>query len=119
MQICIHALCDEKLGAAAIELLTSVGSLGGFVSPPLIGWSKDTTGGLLAGLIVSSACAVASALLAVSMPGPRTKPSLVGNREWVATSGGNCFPYDSQGTLEPMLNEGRTGFDTAARAASV
>jgi MFS family permease len=55
-------------GAAAIGLLNSVCNLGGLISPPLLGWLKDTTGSLRLGLAAVAACAVASALLALSIP---------------------------------------------------
>lgn len=55
-------------GAAAIGLLNSVSNLGGLVSPPLIGWLKDTTGSIEVGLAVIATLSVTSALLALSVP---------------------------------------------------
>jgi len=54
--------------AAAIGLLNSLSNLGGLISPPLLGWLKDATGSLQTGLVAISACAVASAMIALSVP---------------------------------------------------
>jgi len=54
-------------GAAAaggIALVNSIGNLGGFVGPYVVGWIKDTTGSFEAGLYFLAACALASAVLA-------------------------------------------------------
>lgn len=64
----VTAFLGGSSGAAAIGLLNSVGSLGGLVSPPLLGWLKDTTGSLQTGLLAIAACATVSALLALSVP---------------------------------------------------
>jgi MFS family permease len=64
----VTAFLGGSSGAAAIGLLNSVSNLGGLISPPLIGWLKDTTGSLQMGLIAIAACAAASALLALSVP---------------------------------------------------
>jgi len=54
-------------GAAAaggIALVNSIGNLGGFVGPYVVGWIKDATGSFDAGLYFLAACALASAILA-------------------------------------------------------
>jgi ACS family tartrate transporter-like MFS transporter len=54
-------------GAAAaggIALVNSIGNLGGFVGPYVVGWIKDATGSFDAGLYFLAACALASAVLA-------------------------------------------------------
>ena len=54
-------------GAAAaggIALVNSIGNLGGFVGPYVVGWIKDATGSFEAGLYFLAASALASALLA-------------------------------------------------------
>jgi ACS family tartrate transporter-like MFS transporter len=54
-------------GAAAaggIALVNSIGNLGGFVGPYVVGWIKDATGSFEAGLYFLAACALASAVLA-------------------------------------------------------
>ena len=45
-------------------MINSVGNLGGFVGPFVVGWIKDSTGGFAAALYFLAACAVASAILA-------------------------------------------------------
>jgi MFS family permease len=64
----VTAFLGGSAGAAAIGLLNSVANLGGLISPPLLGWLKDTTGSLQMGLVAIAACAVVSALLAISVP---------------------------------------------------
>lgn len=65
----VTALLGGAGGAAAIGFLNSFSSLGGLISPPLLGWVKDRTGSLEAGLIAIAACAAGSAVLALSVPG--------------------------------------------------
>jgi ACS family tartrate transporter-like MFS transporter len=50
--------------AAGIAMINSIGNLGGFVGPFVVGWIKDATGGFGAALCFLAACAVVSALLA-------------------------------------------------------
>jgi D-galactonate transporter len=64
----VTAFLGGSSAAAAIGLLNSVANLGGLISPPLIGWLKDTTGSLQMGLAAIAACAAVSALLALSVP---------------------------------------------------
>jgi len=54
--------------AAAIALINSIGNLGGITSPALLGWLKDKTLSLDAGLYVVAGCVLASGLLALSFP---------------------------------------------------
>ena len=49
--------------AAGIALINSIGLLGGFLSPSIIGWVKESTGSLAGGLYAISALLVAGALL--------------------------------------------------------
>jgi len=49
--------------AAGIATINSIGNLGGFVGPALIGWIKDTTGSFLGGLYFVSGLLVLSAVL--------------------------------------------------------
>lgn len=64
----VTALLGGSSGAAAIGLLNSVANLGGLISPPLIGWLKDTTGSFRMALVAIAICAAVSALLALSVP---------------------------------------------------
>jgi MFS transporter, ACS family, tartrate transporter len=50
--------------AAGIALINSIGSLGGYLGPFVVGWTSDSTHGFQAGLYFLSTCALASALLA-------------------------------------------------------
>ena len=49
--------------AGGIALINSIGLLGGFLSPSIIGWVKESTGSLAGGLYAISALLVAGALL--------------------------------------------------------
>jgi ACS family tartrate transporter-like MFS transporter len=50
--------------AAGIALVNSIGNLGGFAGPYVVGWLKDATGKYEAGLYFLAVCAVASAVIA-------------------------------------------------------
>jgi MFS family permease len=64
----LTAFLSGSSAAAAIGLVNSVGNLGGIVSPMLIGWLKDQTQSLDAGMYAIAACVAASALIALSYP---------------------------------------------------
>ena len=49
--------------AASIAAIDSIGNLGGFVGPYIVGWIKDTTQSFEAGLYFLSACAVLAAIV--------------------------------------------------------
>ena len=54
-------------GAAAaggIAMVNSIGNLGGYVGPFIVGWIKDRTGSFEAGLYFLAACALASGIIA-------------------------------------------------------
>lgn len=53
--------------AAGIGLINSVGNLGGFVGPYLIGWMQGVSGGFHLGLRVLAASAIGSGLLVLSV----------------------------------------------------
>jgi ACS family tartrate transporter-like MFS transporter len=48
--------------AAGIALINSIGNLGGYVGPFIVGWIKDSTGSFQMGLYFLAACAAISAL---------------------------------------------------------
>jgi ACS family tartrate transporter-like MFS transporter len=50
--------------AAGIALINSIGNLGGYIGPFIVGWIKDATGSFEMGLYFLAACALASALIA-------------------------------------------------------
>ena len=54
--------------AAGIAWINSVGNLGGFVSPFVVGWLRDTTGSTTAGIYVTSAVAALGGLLVLAIP---------------------------------------------------
>ena len=56
-------LLGRTAAAASIGLINTVGSVGGFVGPYVIGLLRDKTGGFGASLLFLSLCSVASGLL--------------------------------------------------------
>jgi ACS family tartrate transporter-like MFS transporter len=52
--------------AAGIAMVNSIGNLGGFVGPYIVGWLNDRTGQYDAALYFLAACAIASALIALT-----------------------------------------------------
>jgi len=64
-----------EAAAGGIALINSIGLLGGFLSPSIIGWSKEATGSLAGGLYVISALLVAGALLLLVNRPPRRAPA--------------------------------------------
>jgi len=64
------------IGAAAgIALVNSVGNVGGFVDPNIIGFAQQTTSGFTGGLVVIGTILAAGGLLVLPMNAPR-KPSV-------------------------------------------
>ena len=57
--------------AGGIALINSVGNLGGFFGPPLVGAIKDKTGSNFGGLVLLGACYVGVAILAFAVPKER------------------------------------------------
>jgi ACS family tartrate transporter-like MFS transporter len=57
--------------AGGIAIINSIGNLGGFFGPMLLGWVKETTGGYSAGIYVLAGCALVSTVLALGVPGRR------------------------------------------------
>ncbi|MHA6902909.1 MFS transporter (plasmid) [Ralstonia syzygii subsp. celebesensis] len=57
--------------AGGIAFINSIGLFGGFFSPTLIGWTKDTTGSLQSGLLVIAALLVVGAVLLAAQRTPR------------------------------------------------
>jgi ACS family tartrate transporter-like MFS transporter len=58
--------------AGGIALVNSVGNLGGFVGPFVVGWIRDATGGFSAGLLSLAVCLAIGAVIALSV---RRSPS--------------------------------------------
>jgi MFS transporter, ACS family, tartrate transporter len=53
--------------AGGIALVNSIGNLGGFVGPFLVGWIRDATGGFTAGLLTLAAILVIGAAITLSV----------------------------------------------------
>ena len=66
---------QEEAAAGGIALINSIGLLGGFLSPSIIGWIKETTGSLSGGLYAISALLVAGALLLLVNRPPQSAPA--------------------------------------------
>ena len=66
--------------AAGIAWINSLGNLGGFFGPSLVGWAKEITGSFAGGLYALAVCALASAvisLLWIRVPRAATTAELV------------------------------------------
>ena len=59
--------------AGGIALVNSIGNLGGYVGPFIVGWIKDSTGSFEAGLYFLAACALLSAIIAYVAVQPTTR----------------------------------------------
>ena len=55
------ALLRGTAAAGGIALVNSIGNVGGFVGPYLMGWVRDATGGFTAGLLTLAAILVVGA----------------------------------------------------------
>ena len=51
--------------AAGIAWINSLGNLGGFFGPTLVGWAKNFTGGFAGGLYALALCALLSAVVSL------------------------------------------------------
>jgi MFS transporter, ACS family, tartrate transporter len=58
------AFLTGTAAAGGIALVNSIGNLGGYVGPFIVGWIKDATGSFEAGLYFLAACALASGIIA-------------------------------------------------------
>ncbi|MGE0043981.1 MAG: MFS transporter, partial [Vicinamibacterales bacterium] len=56
--------------AGGIAVVNSVGNLGGFVGPALVGYARDWTGSFTGGLLFLAGALVAGAAIAVLVPAP-------------------------------------------------
>jgi len=63
--------------AAGIATINSIGNLGGFVGPSVIGWVKDATGSFAGGLYVVAGLLCVSAAITLALAGSqRPAPSV-------------------------------------------
>jgi ACS family tartrate transporter-like MFS transporter len=51
--------------AAGIAWINSLGNLGGFFGPTLVGWAKNVTGSFAGGLYALAVCALISAVISL------------------------------------------------------
>jgi MFS transporter, ACS family, tartrate transporter len=65
--------------AGGIALINSIGSLGGFVGPYVIGWVKDATGEITLGLVVLAASSIMAGVVTFLM-GHDAKMEMSGSR---------------------------------------
>ena len=72
------ALLGGAAAAAGIALINSIGNLGGFFGPTLIGRLLDTTGGYTTGLLALVGVLVVQALLVLQIRSPRTRQAAGG-----------------------------------------
>lgn len=68
------AFLSGTAAAGGIALINSVGNLGGFAGPYLVGVIKDLTGSNLAALLMLGGALLCMGLLALALPEPRRKP---------------------------------------------
>jgi MFS transporter, ACS family, tartrate transporter len=65
--------------AAGIATINSIGNLGGFVGPAMIGWIKDMTGSFQGGLFFVAALLVLSAVLTLVLARTQRAPATAGD----------------------------------------
>ena len=58
---------EGRKAAAGIAAINSIGNLGGFTGPYLIGWAKEATGSFTLGLMLSAATLLAAVLFTLSL----------------------------------------------------
>ncbi len=61
--------------AGGIAFINSVGNLGGFVGPFMVGWLKDNAGGFQAGLIFLGSCLLMGSIVALIVGRSVTRPA--------------------------------------------
>jgi MFS transporter, ACS family, tartrate transporter len=64
--------------AAGIALINSIGNLGGFVGPTVMGWLRGSSGNYSSGLLVLASALVLEAILVLSLRLPRSPAQEVG-----------------------------------------
>ena len=65
----------ESAAATAVGLINAVGSVAGFAGPYVFGYLHTRTGSYTSGFVVMMVCAIASALMLVSIPKPDAQVS--------------------------------------------
>lgn len=64
------AILRGPAAAGGIALVNSIGNIGGFAGPYLMGWIREATGGFSAGLLTLAAILIAGAIIALRLPQP-------------------------------------------------
>jgi ACS family tartrate transporter-like MFS transporter len=67
------ALLRGTAAAGGIALVNSIGNVGGFVGPYLMGWIRDATGGFTAGLLTLAAILVLGAAIVLRLEEPEER----------------------------------------------
>jgi ACS family tartrate transporter-like MFS transporter len=67
------ALLRGTAAAGGIALVNSIGNVGGFVGPYLMGWIRDATGGFTAGLLTLAAILVLGAVIVLRLQEPEER----------------------------------------------
>ena len=67
------ALLRGTAAAGGIALVNSIGNVGGFVGPYLMGWIRDATGGFTAGLLTLAAILVLGAAIVLRLEQPKER----------------------------------------------
>ncbi|MEP6782261.1 MAG: MFS transporter [Acidobacteriota bacterium] len=62
------AMLRGTAAAGGIALVNSIGNIGGFAGPYLMGWIRESTGGFNAGLLTLAAILVAAAAIVLAVP---------------------------------------------------
>jgi ACS family tartrate transporter-like MFS transporter len=62
------ALLRGTAAAGGIALVNSIGNVGGFAGPYLMGWIREASGGFSSGLLTLAAILIAGAAIAISLP---------------------------------------------------
>jgi ACS family tartrate transporter-like MFS transporter len=83
------AFLTGTAAAGGIALVNSIGNLGGYVGPFIVGWIKDSTGSFEAGLYFLAACALLSGIIAwiAVQPTGRMSAAAAGARSLEAAAG--------------------------------
>ena len=69
-------LLGGTAAAAGIALINSIGNIGGFFGPSVMGWLRDVTGGYTGGLLVLVGALVLEAILVVNLRLPAPKAAV-------------------------------------------
>jgi ACS family tartrate transporter-like MFS transporter len=71
-----NTIVSGTAAAAGLAFINSVGNLGGWVGPTIVGWIADRTGGFQGGLYaLSGFCVVAGIVTLIGVAAPRRAPS--------------------------------------------